>query len=250
MSREIPILFSAPMVRAILEGRKTQTRRIVKPQPAFGERFVFEKHPFAPSAMRGTPAEGMRLGPERSVWLAEDAWQNIVGVLGDCRYGQPGDLLWVRETWQAWQRVSVEYDEWGPITPDVRLVPWAEWVEQHGEPGAIEYRATSESVGPWTPSIHMPKWAARIWLEVTGVRVERLQDLSPADAIAEGIVEHSGVDVPGYGLTDCPEKYLANDPRDAFRDLWESINGPDSWRANVWVWVVSFKLTERKAVAA
>lgn len=179
---ERPILFSAPMVRAILEGRKTQTRRIVKHQPL----------PW--------------VGPDPPGWPPP------------CPYGQLGDRLWVRETWAQ------------PTSLD---------------PGPTFYRADYPSCVPrqfenvppaeavrWRPSIHMPRWASRITLDVTGVRIERLQDISEADAMAEGVVEtHAHL----RDLGPCMEWCYA------FEDLWTRINGAGSWNANPWVWVIEFK---------
>lgn len=201
---EKPILFSAPMVRAILAGQKTQTRRVVKP-------------PYASFARR--PEFNIELSSRRHVWLAYKA-----GEPGDwkwipCPYGQPGDRLWVRETFAH--------------------------IYRHNKPAPVErksddviYRADGHGIdayafGRWCPSIHMPRWASRITLEITSVRVERLQAISASDAIAEGI--------PAGG----PENPDGIEVRE-FRALWESINGADSWAANPWVWVVEF----RRAAAA
>jgi hypothetical protein len=213
--KERGILFSAPMVRAILDGSKTQTRRIVKPQPAL----VLGAH---------------------WVWRDIDSvhtpdWVPIM-ARDFSPYGAPGDRLWVRETWQAWERVSYEHDEWEPIDRERRAgATWAEWLDEHRPPDAIEYRATSESQGPWTPAIHMPRWASRITLEVTGVRVERLQAITEADANAEG-VRPFPLDLEGDCWTD-------GTYRTAYNHLWNEINGwnPNSWAANPWVWVVEFK---------
>lgn len=171
-SRERPILFSSPMVRALIAGTKTQTRRVVK-----GE------------------------------WIV-------------CPYGGPGDRLWVRES-HWWFK-----DEHDPVTGYYPPKLTAE---------DVEYRADGERPGrSWRPSIHMPRWASRITLEITGVRVERLQDISAEDCIAEGMQsrmrEHDAV---------C-------DLRDQYRDLWEHINGPGSWDANPWVWVLEFRRLERQ----
>lgn len=180
-SRERPILFSAPMVRALLDGSKTQTRREVKPS-----RFVqFTRDAIK---MTGDPA---RL---------------------PCPYGNPGDRLWVRETWAA----RHEYDGHKPA----HIPALARW----------HYAATEDRGGLlWRPSIHMPRWACRITLVVTGVRAERLHDISRCDAMAEG----------------CPFPNMARgeDPRVWYEDLWCDLNGVDSWRANPWVWVVEFRKT-------
>lgn len=214
--KERPILFSASMVRAIPEGRKTQTRRIVKPQPLEG----------------------------RTVWQDEDSgqWlQSGYGEVGDdglhCPYGQPGDQLWVRESFSG---------PWCMEKKDgCAAVPPSRW----GRSSHIWYWADGEpDHGDWTkprPSIHMPRWASRITLEITGVRVERLQEISEADAIAEGIEPHYAGWMPygtmfyeADGVT--PANYF-RDPRDSYRTLWNSINGPGSWDANPFVWCIEFR---------
>lgn len=183
--KEKPILFSGPMVRALLAGTKTQTRRVVK-------------------------GEALR-------WLVDDKF--TPGFVADsenrlCPYGQPGDRLWVRETWAA------------PHSDDGRP-PRSIQCDQV----SIHYAATEVRGGLlWRPSIHMPRWTSRITLEVTGVRVERLQDISDADALAEG-VDRTNTSIVGYA-------------KKRYQQLWESINGPDSWVLNPWVWVVEFKQTE------
>ena len=184
--KERPILFSAPMVRALLAGKKTQTRRIVKAR----DLEWMDVH------------QGLR-EPDNAE---------------RCPYGQPGDRLWVRETFA---RI------------DGQTRPWIE----------TDYQATythgdrlSDTLGikkRWTPSIHMPRHASRITLEVTGVRVERLQDISAADARAEGCP-----DKPVDGAEQASIDLLA---KLWYHDLWEQINGLDSWAANPWVWVVEFK---------
>ena len=190
--KERPILFSAPMVRAILEGRKTQTRRVVKDLPAD----VFEE-----------------VG--RDVLTGE--YHFVKGALGytrACRYGERGDRLWVRETW----RPALEHLSECTSSKDVRFaasVSEAEW-----------------AISRWRPSIHMPRWASRINLDVIGVRVERLQEISEADALAEGALQ------PWTGLDRGSDTRTA---RSEFEALWASINGAESWAANPWVWVVEFK---------
>ena len=172
---ERPILFSAQMVRALLNGTKTQTRRIVK----------------VPRRMEGFTSPAGAL------------------VDFDCPYGKPGDRLWVRETFSYDAKLHFRGDR-GPC-----------WYWADGNP---EY-------GDWTkprPSIHMPRWASRITLEVTGMRVERLNDISSVDAMAEGVA----VDSPA-----------AHQAVSAYKDLWESINGEGSWTANPFVWVVEFSLS-------
>lgn len=198
---ERPILFSAPMVRALLAGRKTQTRRVVRhPHVAEIEAWHFN----GVSWRFGVYGEG-------------GGAADLGGMR--CPYGVEGDRLWVRETWA-----------------------------KAGEAGdAVEYRADNHDprAARWRPSIHMPRWASRLTLAVTGVRVERLQDISESDAIAEGIEEHRGVKAAGvssawrdYGNVGrwCPDSV------ESYRSLWESINGRGSWAANPWVWVVEFEV--------
>lgn len=192
---ERPILFSAPMVRALLAGTKTQTRRVVK--------------------ARKCPDIGCELAP------SEIAGEEHLDRL--CPYGQPGDRLWVRETWAAPHR----YDHLGPSNIPVD--------------GVRTHYAASEDRGGlrWRPSIHMPRWASRITLEVVGVRVERLQDISQDDARAEGAPpSHTSIDAVSreFGYPDFPRSWYAQ--------LWDQINGPGSWDANPWVWVVEFKRIE------
>ena len=195
---ERPILFSAPMVRAILAGTKTQTRRVLKGVQPWG-------------VSNGKPE-----------WA-------IAGSEPMCPYGQPGDRLWVRETH------APQPDCWGS---------WERWTRGAGGPGpVIHYKASDERawVDRWRPSIHMPRWASRITLEITSVRVERLQAIGQEDARAEGV--HRNVDGLWSGgvwkhLAQ-PNRY--SDPCNAFCDLWASINGGESWDTNPWVWVVEFK---------
>lgn len=189
--RERPILFSAPMVRAILSSTKTQTRRIVKPQPVMYE-------------------------PGMDVGLSDYINDHLV-----CPYGQTGDRLWVRETWycddyRCQRGPYLEPEDWREI------------------PGMMVYRADEErpyegEQPVWRPAIHMPRWASRILLEVTGVRVERLRVISAADAVAEGI------DLYFH------DSWHPSNQIGAYRRLWESINGAGSWDANPWVWVIEFR---------
>ena len=201
--RELPIIFSGEMVRAILDGRKTQTRRVVK-----GEALEW--------LQPGMFTRGFVALPENKM----------------CPYGQPGDLLWVREAF------GIEEERY--IQP-----------EMHSYGGRFEeevfYKADDPSLPgmKWKPSIHMPKRAARLWLEVTGIRVERVQEISEEDAVAEGI--YKNIENPdGYGW-----RYgeSCNTARAAFKKLWNSINGKKpgcSWEDNPWVWVVEFKTARRK----
>ena len=188
--KERPILFSGAMVRALLADAKTQTRRVVK----------MESHQQIEQRDDGRDWPWMYDGErDADYWMA-------------CPYGQPGDRLWVRETH------APQADCWGS---------WERWTRGEGGPAPIiRYAADAEKapfIERWRPSIHMPRWASRITLEITGVRVERLQDISEADAIAEGV----------YTDPACPAY-------DAYAQLWDEINGLGSWEANPWVWVVGF----------
>lgn len=207
-----PILFQGDMVRAILDGRKTQTRRIVKPQPPLDE--------------LGDPAHGEIVGPEWYEPAVVDRQGELVpgeAVYGafdtdgewgaKCPYGQPGDLLWVREKFAE----HPDYPEF------FYAADGDEFIDADGGTFVIS--------GHCKPSIHMRRKLSRLTLRVTGVRVERLHDIKPDDIRAEG-VELTG-------------KYRGLEPADweqcEFADLWESINGPDSWRENLWVWVIEFE---------
>lgn len=214
---ERPILFSARMVKALLDGRKTQTRRVVKllgadciEERAWETHFLQSPWPWSPQA---------------DEWLA-------------CPYGVPGDRLWVRETWAplgkndpSGKRVVYAAGPflWGNSDPKVGVT----WPPPKNSCDAVR-------VARWRPSIHMPRWASRITLEVTGVRVERLCNISEDDALAEGaLAARQAAEARGLTTTDDVPS-----ARRSFRRLWESINGADSWAANPWVWVVSFKRVE------
>lgn len=201
--KERPILFSGPMIRAILDGPKTQTRRAAK-------------HPLAQAAVRVSSHNGQS---EFDCILADES-----GGMIHCPYGKPGDCLWVRETWR---------DE----------VP--------GCPSGLTYRADHihpDGDGPtvikWKPSIFMPRAASRILLELVDVRLERLQDISEEDAIAEG-VERDGELWKCY-CGKCPEGYPRRTSATAsFMSLWDSINRKTyPWNSNPWVWALTFKRLE------
>lgn len=232
--KERPILFSAPMVRALLEGRKSQTRRALKPQPTWHN----TDHP---TMIGGTAVFGV---------IADDYpksdWK--------CPYGQPGDRLWVKETWQIFRPDSAT-----PILGRMKEHPGGIVCMSYAasEGGRIaEYPHAKRFNGPWRPSIFMTRWASRILLEITEVRVERLQEISEVDAIDEGIIS---VRNPEWDLKHFKEWKLSFDaavgqrkkpplgptPKQAYRALWKDINGAGSWDANPWVWVIEFKEIEK-----
>ncbi|HBO1246099.1 TPA: hypothetical protein L4E97_004786 [Pseudomonas aeruginosa] len=200
--KERPILFTGPMVRAILEGRKTVTRRVMKPQPDFLGSMVDPNTPF----------KTLDAGLHARI---------------TCPHGQPDDRLWVREAWAADAQVDA-------IAPRDLSQDEPIWY-----PADFSVRQTGCSMiskGRGRPSIHMPRWASRILLEITAVRIERLQDISEKQALAEGVeLEGEGVCWAGAAGT------ASDSPVESFRLLWELINGAGSWNANPWVWVVEFK---------
>ncbi|CNL30274.1 phage-like protein [Yersinia enterocolitica] len=203
---EKPILFNAEMVNAILSGRKTQTRRIMKVQPQVTERRLREL---------GAWQDGFNLSQQVNA-----AFQaGFIDV--SCPLGKPGDQLWVRETWNK---------HGGLLTYRADH----DWIE--------EMRKATVCPAKWVPSIHMPRWASRINLLITGVRVERLQDISQEDAQAEGM-ELTGWR-PTYSDPDSGGEYET--PYDNFAELWISIYGEESWQANPWVWVINFERMEAK----
>ncbi|ECF2431430.1 hypothetical protein E1676_23400 [Salmonella enterica subsp. enterica serovar Beaudesert] len=203
--KERGMIFNAEMVSAILSGRKTQTRRPIKwKQTRFteiAERDDGSLWPWAEDCERGG-----------DIWFA-------------CPYGEIGDRIWVRETFRVHSRAT------DVATLVYRASVRNSWTEQtHRVPVAVCNKpATPEK---WTPSIHMPRWASRILLEITDVRVERLRDLNEEDAKSEGITPSAGGVLPGW-------EYRIN-----FRDLWMDIYGTDKWEANPWVWVIEFKRVE------
>ena len=201
--KERPILFSAPMVRAILEGRKTQTRRVVKPQPYDGGHFL---------RLHNCPAIPIE---------ATECFEEY------CPYGQNGDRLWVRETHNFGDGEMIEYRADG---------------SKHFIHDNAGRRIGKELGNKWKPSIHMPRWASRITLEVVSIRVERLQDISEEDAKEEGTDPYSSaLDI---GVKDSP-RIDAGPYQKGYALLWGEINGPGSWAANPWVWVVEFRRIEQ-----
>lgn len=206
--KERPILFSAPMVRAVLADTKTQTRRIAKPvrHPDLG-------NVYSPGAL-----------------ALEHEPQHVIDRA--CPYGQPGDRLWVRETWMDLRGTGIE----------IRYAYCAD--TPRGSYGDDQRKCFGLK---WRPSIHMPRSASRITLDITSVRLERLQDISEADAVAEGIEkQEDGIGWKrGPISSDHPNTATRTAfPTLAFQSLWECINGTDSWKTNPWVWAVEFKRLE------
>ena len=201
MTKERPIIFSGEMVRAILDGRKTQTRRIVKPQPTIENLHRIDVVPKTLGLYYDWSKEG-----------------NVMSLA--CPYGKPGDKLWVRETF---------FYEWPDEDPpddmrDCRIVYRAsepDYITSDMRESVSSYR--------WSSSIHMPRWASRITLEITGVRVERLVDITDSDCYAEGITSL--------------QNDILGEPYYSYKDLWDKLNAKRGypWDSNPWVWVIEFK---------
>jgi len=231
--KERPILFSAAMVRAILSGAKTQTRRVVNRQPRLN-------YP-------GAKTWAERKGSIRWGWYYDDCTQPRATVydaehdcqfVADCLYGEVGDRLWVKETHAFYSLNYEDTGKWHPTDRDVCCH------YRCGIPSVME-----ERIDEWRPSIFMPRWASRITLEIVEVRVERLQDISEADAKAEGLISDEfpigGEHVMKYGLEGWQHGWFRQSPVDAYARLWDSINGTThSWNSNPWVWVITFRRVE------
>lgn len=224
---ERPILFSGPMVRAILNGSKTQTRRVLRPQP-------FEISASV-SNVKFDPCFVEFVNADRNLWTAYDTrFLCDEGNIGEwkCPYGAPGDELWVRETWcQKSDDGYTVYNADGNLDSSCCYyrADRTEVIAVDGD-GFTEYRKNGDQASPWTPSIHMPRWASRIQLRVTSVRVERLQEITVDDAYAEGAslcIDHDG-----------PVCYRAE-----FQRLWDSIyyKRGFGWDVNPWVWVIAMQ---------
>lgn len=239
--KERPMLFSGAMVRAILDGRKTQTRRVMKTQPGpipdgYSPRIYWparDRH-MALMHMDRATAQWERPG--------EYDGRHVLGSACGFTfpYGQPGDRLWVRETFFAfglWEtRFSAKKgrDEWHFIDLTLEM----DRIYQYAGPTPSNERHRSSITPAWwkRPAIHMPRRASRIALEITGVRIERLNDCSDTDALAEGIRPTND---GAFHVED--DTYRAPDAVESYARLWEAINGAGSWAANPWVWVVEFK---------
>lgn len=201
-STDKPILFSAPMVRAILDGRKTQTRRII---------------------------------PERVLWKWTGRDEHIADLVNAAPF-KVGTRLWVKEAW--WRPVDFFY----PRGPWKRGgTTFVRYAVDDAHTAINMDRAQYDQIMRMKPgkksSLHMPRWASRITLEVTDVRVQRLQEISEEDAKAEGVAGYLSAYTRHPGQAD-PGKWLA---REEFEAIWERINGTGSWAANPWVWAYTFR---------
>ncbi|MFF6743141.1 hypothetical protein ACET5C_17155 [Pseudomonas aeruginosa] len=222
--KERPILFTGPMVRAILEGRKTVTRRVMKYQP-------HEDASVTVGNYNITVVD--RHGEQQPRPEAFGAWWSDGERGCICPHGQPGDRLWVREAWAADAQVDA-------IAP--RDLSQGEPIWYPADFSVRQTGCSMISKGRGRPSIHMPRWASRILLEITAVRVERLHDITEDQAEEEGVERPENI--TNVDVWDGAERELfnaMNQPRARFRRLWSDINGSESWDANPWVWVVEFK---------
>jgi len=218
--KERPILFNGPMVRAILAGKKTQTRRKVKLRTG-------------PVDDNGDTSDFVTSSIINDSILREVRRPSICGSRPvPCPYGVPGDRLWVRETWAPFYASGSSVVAWPDDTEDANAARYLATPEvvracpsspSRGQ-ASVDVAVIGSQGHRWRPSIHMPRWASRITLEVTDVRVERLREISPVDARAEA---------PTLGKWQTA--------RDAFASLWEKIHGEGSWGMDPWVWVVGFK---------
>jgi hypothetical protein len=201
-----PILFSGPMVRAILEGRKTQTRRVLKPQPEPGAHIFSIGDDWYQQTRNGPGSDCVEVDSLRVPYAG-------------------GDRLWVRETWKP-------HSSWATTKPSEIPV------------SNIFYRADDKyapSNTPWRVAIHMPRWASRLTLTVTEVRVQRLQEISIADAEAEGVFRH----VAEHSLDKVFRSERGETAVRYFRELWESLHDPGSWAENPWVCALTFTVAQR-----
>ncbi len=244
MSKEKPILFNGAMVRAILSGAKTQTRRVVKSIP-----WRDRCNP------NFSQAQAFRYAGEFRIAGSEEMSTGF-----RCPFGQPGDRLWMRETWQQVHPIQIADDRYsqrgkagipGPPPVNYRTIYRADGeypaiYSLGGEPWPYRSLEPFERNGMqafvdeprWTPSVHMPRWACRLVLEITDVRVERLQAISAEDALAEGAMEWAREQKTPIRDLD------AGDERIAFKALWSGTGPGGDWDSNPWVWVIKFKRVE------
>jgi hypothetical protein len=252
--KERPILFSGPMVRALLDGSKTQTRRVMKKQP-----YISRTNPpqfsdvevgdifICPDYLPTTPVRSSVIVECKSIGTYHCMGQKEFAEKHS-PYGVPGDHLWVRETAKCGYRseqppantgrIGVDFKAGGGTDREYTLdrrdeYPWFP-SRSHNADGTIR----------WTPGIHMPRWASRITLEITDVRIERLQNISEADAIDEGIRQHS----ERFGwVNECQlpdgKRHFDSSAYGMYRQLWDSLNAARGygWDVNPWVWVIEFK---------
>ena len=244
--KERPILFSTPMVRAVLDDRKTKTRRTLKPAMVEAiETYLGgdNETELAFAYLDNVKDEGGSKAPVGwYVWCAEYPEEGVFPI-GQCPYGKVGDRLWVREEHKIWQYKQVgnqcetwvcEYRDGTVIEKYAKEIPLA----------TVQKLRKRKTLGKWQRARFLPKAFCRILLEITDIRVERLQDIFEEDAIAEGVEIHSSNRLFNFYKSYTPDRVCFNNPIDSFRTLWQSINGLESWAANPWVPVISFRRVE------
>jgi hypothetical protein len=266
--KQRPILFSTPMVKAILSGDKTQTRREVKPQPPIN---CIDDEPCI-QYDRGVSRGSFECPELYAEWECNflPGESSVESHVVFCPYGKPGDVLWVRESYRivGWNlddsEMIVEFKDGARKTIELdddqqeKLISYIERMESKGviqvpddydvEKDGDEWDYEFIKEFPWKPSIHMPKAVCRTYLQISGIRAERLQYISEEDAISEGVQEiHPAPFVIRW------ENYLIKDSLwdcaiGSFHSLWESINGKQSWDSNPWVWVVEFERIEKPVI--
>ncbi|WP_148250538.1 hypothetical protein [Raoultella terrigena] len=198
------MIFNGEMVQALLDGRKTQTRRPIK--------------------WRQTRATDIAERDDGSKWPWSEDAENVCDYWHPCPFGAVGDRIWVRETWNKYSGLLTYRAD-------------HDWID--------EMRKETVCTAKWRPSIHMPRWASRILLEITDVRVERLNDISEQDSMSEGIdADRLAESQDNYNCIADHNMTGRPTATGAFKYLWESIYGEESWKANSWVWVIEFKRVE------
>jgi hypothetical protein len=235
--KETGVLFNSGMVRAILDGRKTQTRRIIKHQPTvYGLKWIETVEGFAAWRDPGLPLD--------------DNSEDGGNCLRICPFGKVGDHLWVRETFALEHQMELgqkpPFDDGRPLANNLDGDNNALWIQPH-------YKATDPKPDlcydddiydpgypkvKWTPSIHMPRWASRITLKITDVRVERLQNITPFDCRKEGIQVFAGEELQEPGARRCDDVIYIH----SYMRYWESVYGKGSWSKNPFVWAISFEV--------
>lgn len=235
--KERGMIFNGDMVRALLDGRKTQTRRPVKPQPELTQKSGFSWN-------------GVVYGAG-----SNDRETNRNFAHAKCPFGKPGDRIWVRETWALLGNEDGCCVDWndnlckGDEKTAARIYR-ASCEQRHGDyglwsiPDDADWKPHTENEkfeGAWRPSIHMPRWASRILLEITDVRVERLHSISERDALSEGLFQ---LPASGRYCLQPGMQYFgmaSYSAKEVYSWLWASIYDEESWAANPWVWVIEFK---------
>lgn len=223
--KETPLLYTGPMMRAVLDDLKNQTRRIIKPQPeyqgkeSFGDSWAWRK------------------GKDGFSGVTREQLTGKAGLLypGRCPYGVPGDRLWVKETFYC---DHCQYQGALAGLPPLTGDDLKRYMYYEADGPVRNQIPECEGVPKLKPSIFMPRWASRLTLEIVRVRVERLREISADDAIAEGITE---ADYYVPNVTGMLKGRETETPVDGYRRLWEAINGKKSWDKNPWVWVIEFK---------